>query len=160
MTRSVFERETIVAQDTPARLGAFVGTSVVVLLGTMFGMVLLIVPGVLLALRWTLAANFTLTSDMRVSEALRASRDATEGVRGEIFGAYVVWGLALYGPAIFLAIIAGGGMESINSFDPSSAIGEIRVAWAVFSGMAGLALGLGIFSVLVGRHGRLSEVFA
>jgi hypothetical protein len=159
LARIVFVREEIVEPDVPARFGAFIGVSIVVLLGTMLGMLLLIVPGIMLALRWTLAANFTLTRDMGVGAALRASSGATEGLRGEIFGAYVVWGLALYGPAIFLAIISGG-MDTINSLDPTSVLGAIRTAWAVFSGMAGSALGIGIFSVLVGRHGHLSEVFA
>jgi hypothetical protein len=157
--RNVLVRERMVDPSTPARFGAYMGVSVLVLLGIAFGFALLIVPGILLALRWALAANFTLTREMGLREALEASRDASNGHRGEIFGAYVVFGLAVYAPLLVLIPIAGG-FDAFNSTDPGTVLGAMRVAWSTFMEMAGLALGIGLFSILVGRDGHLSEVFA
>ena len=159
VARSVFVREGIVDADVPPRFGAYMGVSILVELGVIFGMVLLIVPGVLLALRWVLAANFTLTREMGVRQAMEASRDMTDGHRGEIFGAYVVFGLVSYAPMLVLAPLAGG-FRALNSTEPWSVLGASQAAWSVFAGLAGLALSIGIFSAFAGRRHRLQEVFA
>jgi len=159
IARSVFVREGIVDADVPPRFGAYMGVSVLVLLGIVFGMVLLIVPGIMLALRWALAANFTLTREMGVREAMEASRDTTDGHRGEIFGTYVVLGLLTYAPLLVLVPMAGG-IRALDSLEPWTVLGAIREAWSVLMGIAGLALGMGIFSTFVERHHGLREVFA
>jgi len=157
--RAVFVREGIVDASVRPRFGMYMGVSALVLLGITFGSVLLIVPGIMLALRWALAANFTLTREMGVREALEASRDTTNGHRGEIFGTYVVFGLASFAPMLVLVPLVGG-FSALNSVEPWSAIGVFRVTWSMLQLTAGLALGIGMFSAFVGRHGRLQEVFA
>jgi len=157
--RAVFVREGIVDASVRPRFGVYMGVSALVLLGIAFGSVLLIVPGIMLALRWVLAANFTLTREMGVREALEASRDTTDGHRGEIFGTFVVFGLASYAPLLILVPLAGG-FSALDSVEPWSAIGAFRVTWSILQLTAGLALGIGIFTTFVGRHGRLQEVFA
>jgi hypothetical protein len=159
VSRAVFVREGIADAGVPARFGAYIGVSLVVLLGTIFGSILLVVPGILLALRWSLAANFTLVRETGIREALEASRDATAGHRGEIFGAYVVFRLASYAPMIVLVPLAGG-ISAFDSVDSWSVIGAFRAVWSILASTAGLALSIGIFSVFVGRHGHLQEVFA
>jgi hypothetical protein len=157
--RTVLLREQLADPGTPARYGAFLGASIAYVLGIGFGVVLLIVPGVLLMLRWVLATNFTLARGLAVGDALRASRDATAGRRGAIFGAIVVVTLCIYLPLYVLIRMAGGVGLDISA-DPVSVVGITRVAWAVLAGMAGMAFSVGAFSVLVGRAGHLREVFA
>ena len=157
--RAVLVREQLADPGTPARYGAFLGASIVYVLGIGFGFVLLIVPGVLLMLRWILATNFTLARGLAVGDALRASRDATAGRRGAIFGAIVVLALCIYLPLYVLIRMAGGvGLDL--SADPVSVVSITRVVWAIFAGMAGMAFNIGAFSVVVGRAGHLREVFA
>jgi len=148
-----------VEAGVPARYGAFIGVSIVITFGVAFGMVLLIVPGILLGLRWALANNFTLTREMGVRQALFASVEATEGHRVAIFGAYVVYGLGIYVPYFVLAEWIGS-TQALGSVDPWSGLRMLRIAWASFAGIAGLALGIGLFSALVGRNGDLREIFA
>lgn len=50
------------------------------------GMVLLIVPGVILALRYSMFGYYIVTQDAGPVEALRMSAAATEGHKGELFG--------------------------------------------------------------------------
>lgn len=159
VSRTVLVREQLADPETPARYGAFLGASIVYVLGIGFGFVLLIVPGVLLMLRWVLAANFTLARGLSIGDALRASRDATAGRRGALFGAMVVFGLCIYLPLYILIRMAGGVGLDISA-DPVSVVSITRVAWAIVAGMAGMAFSIGLFSVLVGRAGHLREVFA
>jgi len=159
IARIILVREGIGEADVPANAGAYLGVSIFLLVAVPLGIVLFIVPGVVLALRWCLAANFTLARQMSIRQALRASRDGTAGHRGEIFGAFVVFGLAIYGPALLLTPLAGG-LRSLGSIDPLSALGAIRAVWSALAGAASLTLTTGLFAAFVGRHRALHEVFA
>jgi uncharacterized membrane protein len=79
-----------------------------ILFGIMFavGLVLLIVPGIIVALVFGLYGYALVDRNLGVTEALRASADLTRGHRGELF----VFGLAVIGLNLLGALALGIGL--------------------------------------------------
>ena len=85
--------------------------SVLAVVGIVLGMVLLIVPGVLLALRWWVAAAACAVEGTGVGGAFSRSAFLTKGHRGTLFGLLVLYCVAV---AVLsgLAILAAGSYSS------------------------------------------------
>jgi hypothetical protein len=71
-------------------MGALIGLNFLTGLGIMIGFVLLVVPGIVLAVRWSIAGPILLGDDKGVSEAIADSWEETAGRFWPIFGAGVV----------------------------------------------------------------------
>jgi hypothetical protein len=69
-------------------IGGVIGLSILVGLGVGFGFIALIVPGVLLALMWSLAVPVKILENKSATDAMSRSSDLTKGDRGRIF---VIW---------------------------------------------------------------------
>lgn len=69
-------------------IGGVIGLSILVGLGVGAGFVALIVPGVLLALMWSLAVPVKVLENKGVTDAMTRSSELTKGNRGRIF---VIW---------------------------------------------------------------------
>ena len=87
------------------------GLSIIASLGTMLGYILLIVPGIILSVMWSVSAPAVVVEKRGVFESLQRSRDLTRGHRWSVFGLLVIYvvlswiiGLALGG----LSLAAGG----------------------------------------------------
>ena len=80
------------------------GLGIVIGLGTMLGMILLIVPGVILAVMWSVATGAVVVEGRGVMESLQRSRDLTRGHRWPIFGLAVI----LFLSSMVIAMLAGG----------------------------------------------------
>ena len=93
------------------RFLAFVGLGIVVSLGILVGMVLLIVPGIVLLVRWSIAVPILLSSnDQGIGDAIRRSWHET----GPHFWAILLAYLAIYGPAfgfMFIGLMIEGEMR-------------------------------------------------
>jgi Membrane domain of glycerophosphoryl diester phosphodiesterase len=75
------------------RLGSLVWLSIVTGVGVAFGLFLLIVPGVLLAIRWALAAPIVMLEDRGARDAMKRSREIVRGHRGAVFRVLLnIWG--------------------------------------------------------------------
>ena len=77
-----------------------IGVSMLVGLGVGAGLIALIVPGVLLALMWSLAVPVKVLENKGATDAMSRSADLTKGDRGRIF---VVW-------LLFIVLSIGIGM--------------------------------------------------
>lgn len=84
-------------------LGVFVGT----MLGTALGFVLLIIPGIILGLKWVLAIPVAVVEDASFSVATSRSSDLTQGSKGRIFSVLLVISVLAYIVSIVLAIPIG-----------------------------------------------------
>jgi Uncharacterised protein family (UPF0259) len=74
------------------RLGSLVWLSIITGLGVAFGLLLFIVPGVLLAIRWTLGAPIVMLEGLGARAAMKRSRELVRGHRGEVLRVLVnVW---------------------------------------------------------------------
>jgi hypothetical protein len=77
------------------------GVLLVSTLAILFGMILLIVPGIILAVRWLPVVPILIFRNQGVAEALRESWEATQGSGTSIFAAIV----ALYAPMIAALVV-------------------------------------------------------
>jgi len=72
-----------------------IGLALVEGICVMLGMVLLIVPGVILALMWSVAVPALVVEDGGIGAALSRSAELTKGARWKILGLYIVSAVAL-----------------------------------------------------------------
>jgi hypothetical protein len=75
------------------RLGSLVWLSIMTGVGVAFGLFLLIVPGVLLAIRWTLAAPIVMLEGLGARDAMKRSGEIVRHHRGAVFRVLLnIWG--------------------------------------------------------------------
>lgn len=80
LARMLELRGRLVAEGT--RIWPYVGLSILTGIGTLLGFVALILPGVILMVRWSAAPGFLIGSGTGVTEAMSKSWDATRGIAG------------------------------------------------------------------------------
>lgn len=92
------------------------GLGILVGLGTMFGLILLIIPGIFIALGWSIAAPVLIVEGQSITESISRSWDLTKG--------YKRWILLLFIILIVLSSIIGGvlGAFTLISGDPTDAL--------------------------------------
>lgn len=157
--RKVLQREGYARPETPARYGHFVLALILVNVAGLLGMILLVVPGVLILLRWLIAPGFTLARGMNALESLAASRDATRGHRGAMLGALCML-LTLWLVPYGLLAWSAGGLLAINGMSPFSAFALARMGLTALAAAASLAFAIGFFLELTHDKDPLTEVFA
>ena len=96
------------------RLGAALGVAILSGIGIFFGMILLIVPGLILATMWAVAVPVAVIEEMGVTASLGRSQQLTSGRRWRVFGAYL---LTLLITVVGGAIVGGvvGVMAGVSS---------------------------------------------
>ena len=103
-------------------------------IGVMFGMMLLIVPGVILSIMWTVAIPARVVENVGVFKAFGRSRDLTRNNRWKIFGLFVMY-------MIIATVITMVVMLPAGAFAPVAApteadplgIGQTSVAFVIFN---------------------------
>jgi hypothetical protein len=90
------------------RFPAFFLMGLVTTVGILLGLVLLIVPGIVLMVRWSISAPVVIGSECRVIESIGESWRATEGVFWPIFLAFT----AIYGPLFVIPLAGELAMEN------------------------------------------------
>ncbi len=110
-----------------ARLLPIVVISLVTGVGVMLGMLLLIVPGIMLACAWYVAVPVTAVERLGVGAALTRSQDLTRGYRWSIFGMFM---LLIVLMLLVMTVLVG----------LFSAMGSLPAA--IISGLVGVFLGL------------------
>jgi hypothetical protein len=122
---------------------AYFGLTILYTLGTWAGLIALVLPGLVIMARWSLAAPMMLARGDGVMRALGGSWERTKGNEFQI----IVAMLALYLVPIAL-IIAASVM-----FDPADPVG-IVVTQVVSSAMSalGVALGVALYGLMVGHR--------
>ncbi|HEX4308105.1 MAG TPA: hypothetical protein VHZ54_18860 [Solirubrobacterales bacterium] len=102
-------------------------------LGATFGLVALIVPGVLLYLRWSVAAPAAALEDGGWTDALRRSAGLTKGNYWHVFGLLVLVIIISAVPGFALAEIFGRDHTTVPSFLADTAV---NVVLASFTALA------------------------
>jgi hypothetical protein len=93
------------------------GLAITAGLGMMLGFILLIVPGVILSVIWSVGAPVVVVEKRGVMESLQRSRDLTRGFRWQVFGLLVIYTLVswIIGAAIGgLSMALGGAFTDIG----------------------------------------------
>ena len=108
------------------KVGRYVAGEMLCCLIVGVGMILLVVPGVIWAMRYCMSGYYIVTQDAGPIEALRLSKAATEGHKGELFGL----ALRSLGVMVLGALCLGVGLLW--------AMPTVEIAWAsVFLTLSG-----------------------
>ena len=139
-------------------LPRLIGLSIVVGIGSTLGMLLLIVPGIILYLMWSVAIPVAVQEGLGIGDSLRRSRELTSGVRWRIFGLYVVLGIGI----ALLMMLAGAVLGPI--FGPASAAVIANIISLLFAPLAAAIIAALYVELRRSREGvgvdQLAEVFA
>lgn len=141
------------------------GLSIVASLGTMIGYILLIVPGIILSVIWSVAAPAVVVEKRGVLESLQRSRDLTRGHRWPVFGLIVIYvvlswiiGLALGGLSLATGGTFTGGGPNLMVTLISGPLVNIVAGVVASAGVASLYYELRIAKEGVGAD-ELASVF-
>lgn len=136
------------------RIWAYFGLTILTWFGLIFGLVLLIAPGLILAIRWSATSGFLIARRTGVVEAMRESWDATRGHSWPIFFAGLVCFLLPIVPIV-----------AVSSFIDFAGAGPVGAAIGkgltdTISTVLFLPLGIAIFTLLDEGTQEIEEVFA
>ena len=134
------------------RIWAYVGMTILTIVGLIVGFVLLIVPGFILLVRWSASSGYLIEGRRGVVDALSDSWDATRGSGWQIFAAGLLTtiGLAIFG--MFLNLfwrISGSTLLADSLSHVTNAIGN-----SVF-----IAFGIAVYLLVSDKSESLAEVF-
>jgi hypothetical protein len=130
------------------------GLGIVQTLGVMLGLMLLIVPGLILAMMWAVSAPSLVVERRGVFESLQRSRDLTRGHRWAIFGLFVVYmilsmivGTVVSGVGIAAGItgLRGATAGALTAVTPMVVISTFLSA--LISGVQGVLAAAGVASI-------------
>lgn len=144
-----------------AGLASYFGAAFLSGLGMILGLILLVVPGLILAARWSIATGLVLRDDAHASDSLKRSWELTRASQWSLVGAYCVFGLV----AIALLALLGGGagyLGTDDGLDEELSFGlnfAINVAVQVI-GVIGFAAVLFLTRRLAPSRGELEQVFS
>jgi uncharacterized membrane protein len=92
-----------------------VGVAVLVALGLVLGLMLLVVPGIILWLRWSVSVPVMVGEHRGVFDSMARSRDLTKGHRWALFGFWIVIFAAAFGLQLVLTrFVAVFGMTAVR----------------------------------------------
>jgi uncharacterized membrane protein len=93
-----------------SRFFSLLGISILVGFGVAIGFMLLIVPGIILALRWAVAVPACVVENKGPLESMRRSAELTKGHRWKIFGIWVLIAIVAIVVLIIASTLAGLGV--------------------------------------------------
>ncbi len=137
-------------------LGSYIVMSVLGGLGMIAGFVLLVVPGVILVVRWSIAGNFAIARRLGPIAALRASWQATRGSAGAIFGVLALFAVV---NLVVLFGISGHFVGTPTVLSPTMAV--VRNLYLGAAGAVYLCVNVATYGLLAGIEDRsVGDVFA
>lgn len=140
-------------RETTTRIWAYVGMLILAFLGMAIGFMLLIVPGIILAVRWSASSGFLIGARKGITESLSASWDATRGHSWPIFFAGLVLGIGLL---IVSAVLVG----SLTFTGISVVVASIASLVDAASNALFLVFGLAVYMLVHDDSEHTAEVFS
>jgi len=114
------------------------GVGILVGLGTMLGFILLVVPGVILAVMWSVATAVVVVENGGVTDSLQRSRELTKGHRWPIFGLAVILTLV----SLMIGMLVGGvGAATGGGFMTGSVNLGVNMATTAISNILSSVIG-------------------
>jgi len=103
-------------RSSGSRLGSMLAVSILMGIGVGLGLVLLIVPGILLAIRWAVATPVVMLEGLGARAAMHRSQELVRGHRKDVFRVLLnIWvrtGLAWFACSFLIGVVAGGASHS------------------------------------------------
>ena len=135
--------------------------------GMFLGLLLLVVPGVLIAMMWSVAIPSLVGENLGVFESLDRSRELTRGSRGKIFLIFISCTIAAYATMIMgFALISGGYMQmATTSIEyPFMFYGvQLPLSWGVSMFLTAVTVSVYLETLTTSgraRTGHFEEVFS
>lgn len=150
-----------------AKLLPFLGLSILAGITVGLGFVLLVVPGIILVLMWSVAAPAMLGENIGIIASLGRSRALTRGSRLMIFVTLLIVGIAIY--VIMFAVIGALLGLHMGSMATDMVGNPLAMAFALLYGWVGMIAGNALMVAIYletlaikggGPVGHLDEVFA
>lgn len=102
--------------DARSRLWRLFVAAILYALGVAFGLLLFIVPGFIVAARWSLMPAIVMLENKDVGDALRRSRELVRGHTGTVFMCLFVSGIVVAAPS-FALLLSGAGFGTTTFLD-------------------------------------------
>ncbi len=135
------------------------GLGILAALGIAVGSVLLIVPGVILALAWCVALPVMVIEDRGIIDSFKRSAELTRGKRWAIFLLFLIVGVVTFVFELVLALLTGGAAPKPSTLSQAVSF-PFNVVFTLFS----IAMYTSLFSQLRGTHSddvdAVAEVFS
>lgn len=134
---------------------ALLGLGILYALAVIFGMMLLVVPGLMLAVAWCVAVPVLIAERKPVMQTFGRSAELTRGNRWRIFGLFLIYGVAY--------VIIGGIIEALSGVwqvvggDSDGAIGPGAIAANFVTGVISSLIGATGGAVLYTELRRVRE---
>lgn len=146
-----------------ARFWSFVGMSILAAIGVAIGFVLLIVPGLIVMVRWSAANGYLLSGEHSITDSLGASWEATKGHGWAIFGAgLVLWiGLAVLN-SVITGVVIGTGIAAGegSTFSPVFAVAVALSSFVEsFGNAVNFAFSMAVFHLIAPADTSVADVF-
>ena len=139
-------------QAGPSRFWPYVGMTILSALGTVLGLVLLIVPGIILLIRWSAASGYVIGERRGVTESLGKSWEATKGHSWPILGAAVV---------LFLGVVVAGGIVGgIFGLLGDMAVNIVSSLVEAVASAVLMTFGIAVYTLVSDDSGQLADTFA
>lgn len=141
----------MLSAEGPRRYLAYLGQSILIMLGVSLGLMLLVVPGIYLGCRWVIASIVLIGEQERAVDAMKISWDATRGHAWKIFLASLVL-------LLIVAVVVGLG-GSLMAVNVTVGLMTFQIAVSV-AGVIYSAFLVALYGLLRSPAGHLQDVFA
>ena len=159
LLRAVLLSVGLADRDSVAGFGAYFGFGLVQGLALVVGFVLLVIPGIVLMVRWIPSSALLLCEGEGINESLRQSWDRTKGHFWPLFGAMLLGLVPIFFVAVAGSVITGlaGGPDNALTTQLNAGLTNLVVStWSVYSCL----LTVTAYKLLFRRHSDVAEVFA
>lgn len=150
-----------------AKLGPILAIFLLTYIGFLVGLLLLIVPGIIVALMWSVATPALLAENLGVLDSFGRSRALTKGSRGKIFLVLFLGVIVVYGVMWTVLGIASGSGPSGFLFarrdHPALYLVQLPMIWGVTMTFVALQVSIYLETLAIkggGPAGHLDQVFA
>jgi hypothetical protein len=137
------------------RVGGYIGLGILTGIGIALGLLLLIVPGLILAARWTLAAPILLAEDATIGEAMSRSWAATAAHWGKLLVAQLLVAVPLFA-GMAVTILTTSEETVAPTMTASIASNSLLSVYSIGT----VALSVAAFRLLRRSSDGLADVFA
>lgn len=139
-------------RDDSNRFWPYLGLAILSTIGIVLGLILLIVPGIMLMVRWSAASGFVIGEQLGITDSLKASWDATKGHGWAIF----LSALVMFVGILVVAAIIGAIFVALNA----TAGAVVSALLEAAANAVALAFGIAIYCQVHRNSGQVAEVFA
>ncbi|AUW58211.1 hypothetical protein C1T17_08930 [Sphingobium sp. SCG-1] len=113
-----------------------IGLTILLILGLMLGFILLVIPGIMLYIMWSVAAPALVVEETGVFAAFGRSRFLTKGARWKIFGLQILLVVVfmLLSSVVGVMMVASGGLQNLAA---QMADGQLPVSYIIAAVISG-----------------------